>query len=110
MKALVSLRITTPGVCCAHTTARELSRSDRNRNDDRAPILYRHRTARLTSAIIAVRMSVIARAPNRIIAPVIAPVAAPGAVLLSGNFISGEIVLQHHALFSQAQEDRPSRF
>src|SRR5262245_12929693 len=41
-----------------------------------SPILNRHRTARLTSAIIAVGISVIARAPNTITAPVIAPVAA----------------------------------
>src|SRR5215467_7905064 len=41
-----------------------------------SPILYRHRTARLTSAITAVGISVIARKPNTITAPVIAPVAA----------------------------------
>src|SRR5262249_60285810 len=49
-------------------------------------ILYRHKIPKLTSATIAVGRSVIARAPNTITAPVIAPVAA--AVAPSTNALS----------------------
>src|SRR4030095_12534806 len=49
-------------------------------------ILYRHKIPKLISASIAVGRSVIARAPNTITAPVIAPVAA--AVAPSTNALS----------------------
>src|SRR5262249_58868198 len=49
-------------------------------------ILYRHKIPKLISATIAVGRSVIARAPNTITAPVIAPVAA--AVAPSTNALS----------------------
>ena len=58
-------------------------------------ILYRHKIPKLISAIIAVGISVIARAPNTITATVIAPVAAAVAPLASRIGLVNTMVFTH---------------